>query len=105
MRSFSHRKSIQNRRVPSFFLTSMTALHHGELEGQIAPLSSISWMCSLTSSIKGGAICQNCSLNGSLLVSLMKVFSGIGAPHFILVQGKDTMILHEKPSGSLCILL
>ena len=33
------------------------------------------------------------------------VLSGISASHFILVQEEDTMVLHEKPLGSLCILL
>ena len=69
--SFSCQKSMQNQRVPSFFLTNMMALHHGELEGRMALPLSISWMCSLTSSINGGPMHGNCSLNSSLLVSLM----------------------------------
>ena len=63
---FSQRKSMQNRRPPSFFHTRTTALHQGDWDGRIAPLSSISWMCSLTSSTSGGAICRNLSLNGSV---------------------------------------
>ena len=69
--SFSHRKSIQNLRVPSFFHTNTTALHQGEVDGQIAPPSNISCKCWCTSSIKGGAILRNLSLKGSLFVNLM----------------------------------
>ena len=43
-------KSMQDLRVPSFFHTSMTALHHGDWVGHMAPPSSISWMCCHTSS-------------------------------------------------------
>ena len=71
VRLFSRRKSMQNLRVPSFFLTRTTALHQGEFEGRIAPPSSISWMCSLTSSTRGGAILLNLSLKGSLFVSFI----------------------------------
>ena len=47
------------------------ALHQGDLEGRIAPPSSISWMCCHTLSAIGGAICQNLSQKGSLLVTSM----------------------------------
>ena len=60
-------KSIQNLKVPSFFRTNTTALHEGEVDGQIAPPSNISCRCWHTSSIKGGAIRLNLSLKGSLL--------------------------------------
>ena len=63
---FSLRKSMQNWRPPSFFRTRTTALHQGDSDGRIAPSSSISWMCSLTSSTSEGAIHRNLSLNGSV---------------------------------------
>ena len=66
VRLFSLRKSIQNWRPPSFLRTKTTALHQGDWDGHIAPPSSISWMCSHTSSTNGGAICQNHSLKGSV---------------------------------------
>ena len=69
--SFRHLKSMQNLKVPSFFWTNMTMLHQAEVDGQIAPPSNISCKCWHTSSIKGGAICLNHSLKGSLLVNLM----------------------------------
>ena len=54
---------MQNLKEPSFFLTNTTALHQGLLLGQIAPASSISLRCSLTSSTCGGGILLNRSLN------------------------------------------
>ena len=46
-------------------------LHQGDCDDQIAPTSSISWMCCHTSSTKDGAIHQSPSLNGLLLVTSM----------------------------------
>ena len=60
------RKSRQNRRPPSFLQTRTTMLHQGDCDGQITPPSSISWICSRTSSTKGGAIRRNRSLKGSV---------------------------------------
>ena len=65
VRAFRHLKSIQNLKVPSFFHTSMTALHQGDWEGCMAPPSNISWMCWCTSSASCGAILLNLSLNSS----------------------------------------
>ena len=96
MQSFSCRKSMQNQRVPSFFLTNTTALHHGELEGQIAPPLSISWMYSLTSSIKGGAMHQNRSLNGSLLVSLMTC--SVASVHPISFLSREKILWYSMRS-------
>ena len=75
---FNLRKSIQNRRVPSFFLMRMMALHQGDLEGRIAPPSSMSYRFSRTSSSRGGTIHQNRSLKGlssinSMMCSAMSV--------------------------------
>ena len=55
---FSLRKSIQNRRPPSFLCTKTTALHHRDWDGWIAPPSSISCRCSRTSFTSDGAIWQ-----------------------------------------------
>ena len=63
--AFRCRKSIQNLRVPSFFRTNTTALHHGDCDGRMVPPSNISWMCWRTSSTSCGAIHLNLSLNGS----------------------------------------
>ena len=69
--AFSFRKSIQNRRVPSFFHTRTMALHQGDLDGRIAPPSNMSCRFSRTSSSRGGAIRRNLSLNGSSSISSM----------------------------------
>ena len=69
--SFSHLKLIQNLKVPYFFRTNTTALHQGEVDGQIDRPSNISCKCWHTSSIRGGAILKNLSLKGSLFVNLM----------------------------------
>ena len=68
---FNFRKSMQNRRVPSFFLTRTMALHQGDFEGQIAPPSNMSCRFSQTSSSRGGAIPRNLSLNGLSSISSM----------------------------------
>ena len=46
---FNFRKLIQNWRVPSFFRTRTMALHQGDLDGWIAPTSSMSCRFSQTS--------------------------------------------------------
>ena len=71
VRAFNFRKSMQNCRVLSFFLTRTMALHQGDFEGRIAPLSNMSCRFSQTSSNRGGVICQNLSLNGSSSISSM----------------------------------
>ena len=58
-------KSTQKCSIPSFFLTSTTALHHGNWLGHIAPASNISWSEVWTSSSSSGGIHLNHSLNGS----------------------------------------
>ena len=68
---FSFRKLMQNRRVPSFFLTRTMALHQGDFKGQIAPPSNMSCRFSRTSSSRGGVIRRNLSLNGSSSISSM----------------------------------
>ena len=75
---FNFRKSIQNRKVPSFFCTRTMALHQGDLDSWIAPLSRMSCRFSRTSSSRDGAICWNCSLKGmpsinSMMCSAMSV--------------------------------
>ena len=64
-------KSMQKWRLPSFFQTSTTVLHHALWLGQIMPESSISHRCAWTSSTNSGGICLNCSLNEALLVTLI----------------------------------
>ena len=59
---------MQKRNVPSFFLTSTTALHHSDWLGHIAPVFNMLWSEVHISSSSGGGIHLNCSLNGSLLV-------------------------------------
>ena len=58
---------------PSFFLTSTTALHQGQLLGHITLASSIimRWVC--TSSSCGGGILRNLSLNGGVSGSLRTI--------------------------------
>ena len=62
---------MQKHRLPSFFWTNTTALHHALWLGQITPESNISHKCIRTSSINGGGICLNCSLNGVSSVTLI----------------------------------
>ena len=69
--AFNFRKSMQNRRVPSFFLTRTMALHQGDFDGRIAPPSNMSCRFSRTSSSRGGAIHRNLSLNGSSSINSM----------------------------------
>ena len=64
-------KSMQKCRLPSFFQTSTTALHHTLWLGQIVPESNISCRCTWTSSTNGRGICLNHSLNGASLVTLI----------------------------------
>ena len=68
---FNLQKLIQNRRVPSFFLTRMMALHQGDLDNQIVPPSSMSCRFSRTSSSRGGAIRRNRSLKGLSSINSM----------------------------------
>ena len=69
--AFNFRKSMQNRRVPSFFLTRTMALHQGDFNSQIAPPSNMSCRFCRTSSSRGGAIHWNLSLNGSSSINSM----------------------------------
>ena len=62
--TFRQQNSMQNCRLPSFFLTNTTALHHALWLGLIAPDSSISCRWFQTSSTRGGGICLNHSLKG-----------------------------------------
>ena len=55
---------MQNHRLPSFFLTTTTALHQALWLGQIAPDSNISCRWFRTSSTNGRGIHLNCSLKG-----------------------------------------
>ena len=76
--AFNFWKSMQNHRVPSFFLTRTMVLYQGDFDGQIAPPSNMSCRFSWTSSSRGGVICQNLSLNGlssinSMMCSAMSV--------------------------------
>ena len=70
---------MQNWRDPSFFHTSTMALHQGDWLGRIAPVSNISLRDAWTSSSKGGGICLNHSLNGSL--SLRRISCSIALVH------------------------
>ena len=71
MRAFRHRKSMQKCKLPSFFRTSMMALHQALWLGLMAPDSNISLKWSLTSSTIGSGIHLNCSLNGVSSVTFM----------------------------------
>ena len=55
---------MQNCRLPSFFLTNTTALHHTLWLGLIVPDSSISHRWFQSSSTSSRGICLNCSLKG-----------------------------------------
>ena len=46
---FNFLRSIQNLRLPFFFLTRTTILAHGLCDFQMAPISSISWRWAFTS--------------------------------------------------------
>ena len=62
---------MQKCRLPSFFQTNTTALHHTLWLDQIMPESNISHRCAWTSSTNGGGIYLNCSLNRASLVTLI----------------------------------
>ena len=62
---------MQKHKLPSFFLTSMTALNQVLWLGLMAPDSNISLRRFLTSSTIGGGICLNHSLNGVSSVTLI----------------------------------
>ena len=64
-------KSIQKHRLPSFFQTSSTALHHTLYLRQIMPESDISHRCAQPSSTNGGGMCLNFSWNGASSVTLI----------------------------------
>ena len=64
MQVFRWQKSIQKCKLPSFFCTNTTALHHTLWLGLMAPDSNISFKWFLTSSTNGGGIRLNHSLKG-----------------------------------------
>ena len=64
VREFNFLRSMQNLKLPSFFLTNTTGLAHGLLERLIAPISSISLRCFHTSSYCCGGILLYLSLIG-----------------------------------------
>ena len=66
---------MQKCRLPSFFWTNTTALHHTLWLGWILPESYISNRCMQTSSTTGRGIHLNQSLNGASLVTLSHVQS------------------------------
>ena len=65
---------MQKCSPPSFLHTNTTALHHELWLGQVAPTSSISFMCKQTSSTIGG-ILQNLSLKGLSSATLISCFT------------------------------
>ena len=73
--AFNLCRSIQNLRIPSFFLTNTTALAQELLDFLIAPISSISCKCFLTSSNWCSGILQYLSLKGTGFVSLIFIFN------------------------------
>ena len=83
VRLFIQRKSMQNRRPPSFLRTKTTMLHQGDWDRHITPPSNISWMCSRTSSTNGGAMCRNCSLKGLVSNNFNNMLCHICAPYLI----------------------
>ena len=89
-------KSIQKWKEPSFFLTNTMALHQGDWEGQMAPPSSISWICCLTSSTSGGAMWQNLSLNGLWSSSLISC--SVMSVHPISWGSKEKMSWYSSNS-------
>ena len=62
---------MQNDRLPSFFQTNTTLLHHMLWLGWMVSDSNISHRCAQTSSTNGGGICLNQSLNGASSVTLI----------------------------------
>ena len=75
---------MQKCSPPSFLQTSTTMLHQGLLDGLMAPASNISSMCCLTSSSKGGGICQKCSLKGLLSSTSILCFTVLVHPSSFL---------------------
>ena len=79
--AFNFLRSMQNHKLPSFFLMSTTGLAHGLLDLQIAPISSISRRCFLTSLNWCGGILLYHSLNGIGLFTLMVCFTKLVLPN------------------------
>ena len=92
---FSLRKSMQNRRPPSFLRTKTTELHQGDWDGRIASPSNIFCMCSHTSSTNGGALCRNHSLKGSVSNNSITCSAVSIHPISFWLQGEDIMVFHQ----------
>ena len=75
VRLFNFLKSIQNLRLPSFFLTNTTLEEKGLCEGLIASASSISFKCCRTSSNMAGGILRYGSLKGVLSFNFISCFT------------------------------
>ena len=99
--AFSFLKSIQKCSPPSFLWTSTTASHQGLLDGLMAPASNISLMCCLTSSSKGGGMCQKCSLKGSLLSISILCFT-ISLQHSLFLSNENTSWYFWMSSHACC---
>ena len=68
---FNLQKSIQRDKLPPFFLTNTTTLHHRDWLGLITPESNMSLRVFCTSPSRGGGILQNLSLYGLRSVRLI----------------------------------
>ena len=79
---------MQKRRVLSFFLTNMTALHQGDWLGCMVPASSISLKEARTSSKSRGGILLNLSLKGSLSTMWISCSTALVQPNLFFSSVK-----------------
>ena len=98
--SFSLRKSMQNLRVPSFFLTKRIGDPQGDFEGRIWPPSSILVTSSSTYSFSLRDFRNTLLLMGSASPVLM-MFNYMGIAYFSIRTDKDVFKLMNQHLNSL----
>ena len=90
---------MQKHRLPSFFQTSTTALHHGDWLGHITPASSMSLSEACTSQ-KWWRNVPKPLFEGLTIVDLDFVLNCTHATKFISIQCKDVMEGQDQLSCS-----
>ena len=97
----SLQKSTQKCSIPSFFLTSTTALHHGDWLGCMAPTSNMSQSEACTSFRSSGGICLNHSLNSSLLVIQISCSTALVQPSLFPSNVKTSWKASMRPHATM----
>ena len=87
---------MQNRSDPSFFLTSTTALHHGDWEGRMVPPSNISYIVLAHLIQQGRGDALKPLLEWLILHELDDVLHGIRASYFFRLQREDMVEFQQQ---------